>query len=63
MIFKDQFHEFAKQFDNKTELDFLNDVFVSTKADNPFKKSGFVPYKLVWNVIHYLSKLLLHFLL
>lgn len=39
-------------FDDKTELDFLNHVFVSTKADNPFKKSGFVPYKLVWEVVH-----------
>ena len=49
---KEQFKEFAKIFDDKTELDFLNHVFVSTKADNPFKKSGFVPYKLVWEVVH-----------
>ena len=50
-LFKDQYDKFIQQFDDKTELDFLNQVFVSTRADNPFKKSGFVPYKLVWDVI------------
>ena len=51
--FQKQFQEFISIFDDKTELDFLNHVFVSTRADNPFRKSGFLPYKLVWLVTHF----------
>ena len=38
--------EFANRFKDKTEADILNALFVN-KDDNPYKRSGFYPYKLV----------------
>ena len=38
--------EFAKRFKDLTENDILSRVFAS-KDGNPFKRSGFYPYKLV----------------
>lgn len=42
----DGWTEFADRFKGRTENDVLSEVFAS-KDGNPFKRSGFYPYKLV----------------
>ena len=41
------YDNFLDTIKTKTEYDILSDLYSSTQEDNPFTKSGFVPYKLV----------------
>lgn len=43
----DELTAFIDRFEGKTEKDYLESTFVSTREDSPFASSGIIPVKLV----------------